>query len=90
MKTRAITLCPDYHCGCDRCRDLRAWADQYHTLDMRSVEPYKRPFILAAREERQVVRSPSGGTVSGFKHDYDPEETSPWHENAVRELEDTR
>lgn len=57
---------------------------------MRSVEPYKRPFILAAREERQVVRSPSGGVPSVFRHAYDSDGESPWHENAVRELEDGR
>lgn len=75
---------------CERCHDLRTWASEHHSLDMRSVEPYKRPFILAAREERQVVRSPSGGVPSVFRHAYDPDGESPWHENAVRELEDGR
>lgn len=71
--------CPWYYCGCDHCRDLRAWADKHHHLDMRSVEPYKRPFILAAREKVPGTRT----------EDYEPDGDTG-NDIVVQELEDAR
>lgn len=91
--TRKHANQPD--CPCTACHELRETAVRLvdRDADLRDLVACVRPFVLAEREKRNPARPQnlSGGsytvTHSG-KGEYGEGEDSPWHENAVRELED--
>lgn len=82
-------------CGCQNCDMLRTIAVRLvnNNADLRDIREEYRPFVLAERERRNPARPQNLGGSSytvthGGKGQYAEGEDSPWHENAIRALED--
>lgn len=82
-------------CVCSKCEHKRALVvtimDKNPDVDLRDLQEELRPFVLEERTKRFPTNTPHGGQSSIIKRGeglYDDGEDSPWHENAVRELED--
>jgi len=82
-------------CGCSECDEKRALVaaimERNPDVDLRDLNEELRPFVLEERTKRFPTNPPSGGASSIIKRGeglYEEGEDSPWHENAVRELED--
>lgn len=83
-------------CGCSECEKKRALVasimERNPDVDLRDLHEDLRPFVLEERTKRFPTNTPHGGASSPtFKKGeglYEDGEDSPWHENAVHELED--
>lgn len=83
-------------CMCTSCCAMKEIAERLvdRGADLRDIREEYRPFVLAEREYRNPARPQNlnGGpyTVThGGKGQYAEGEDSPWHENAVRAMEDS-
>lgn len=75
-------------CRCDKCAGRLLTAQRLvdrGPVDLRDLEPYMRPWVLAVREERCT---PIGNGSGGCAGPREEEGAGPWHENAVGDLED--
>lgn len=85
-------------CDCESCDMLRTIAVRLvnNKADLRDIHEEYRPFVLAEREKRNPT---SGGVLGGgipngesaiarAEQQYEGGGNGPWHENAVRALED--
>ena len=91
-------LCPCPQCPCSRCFEKRETASRLvdRGADLRDIRKEYRPFVLAERDKRGPIGAyaigggnPNGETAIARGEDqYEGGGVGPWHENAVRALED--
>lgn len=86
-------------CDCENCDMLRNIAVRLVNTkaDLRDIHEEYRPFVLAEREKRNPTSSshgrgggnPNGETaIARAQEQYEGGGAGPWHENAVRAMED--
>ena len=95
-----LKACPSPLCPCVGCVSFRQTAKLLvdRGSDLRDLHDYIRPFVLAERDSRMTTRpysvrigggNPNGETAIALGEDqYEGGGAGPWHENAIRALED--